>query len=188
MHSHMILKEAMAFQEAHPGLRLISRWIDQDRASLAGRICLVAGATPVPPGTDDDTGRIVTFEGRRHEVPQLARDLTGLTNNEANWLFHWIRTGDEQHIAVDALLQDRAIPGRPYWAYRDCHHRWISSGGFVQVAQQRRTVYLLEPGGWQAYDCHDPASAYRWAGNKAREMGALTYHTPQTLSSRKVML
>lgn len=188
MHSHMILKEAMAFQEAHPGMRLASRWIDGERASLAGRICLVAGATVVPTGTDDDTGRLVTYEGRRHEVPQLARDLTGLVNSEANWLFHWIRTGDEQRIAIDALLEDRAIPGRPYWTYRDCHHRWISTGGFVQAAQMRRSVYLLEHTGWQAYDCKSTPSAHQWAANQARAMGALTYHTPQTLSSRKVML
>lgn len=146
--------------------------IDVERASLAGWICLHAAAR-----TEDHTsyqmpGRTITYHGQRWDVPELACLLTGITPCEGRWLFHLNRTMDELTTGVEAVLDDRAIPGLPYQLFPDTDQRYMCADGRITVVVHRRTAMVKIRGG-----LHHTQFATRQAANEsayhvARDSGA----------------
>lgn len=181
-----LLYDAMLMHEQYQSRVTNTAWINGDRACLAGRIVLLAGATVSRTGLRPEIGRTVDYQGRKRDVPELAAEIAGLTAMEARWLFHWRRTLPEIRSAVNDIRDDRAITGRPYWIDTEADHRFITPGGVILAAAHRRTVFLRMAGKWTDCACPSPGQAARLARVEARAAGAAPYRLTERTARRSI--
>lgn len=186
--NHALLREAMTLFEQHPSFTTNTAWIDGNKASLAGRIVLLAGAKRATDDMGGIIGRTVIHDGYLRDVPELARELTGLTAMEARYLFNWRRTLAEMRSAVDDITDYRAISGRPYWMDTEADHRYITDQGRIVGFAHRRTAAILTMGTWHEVICPDPIQAARLARAHSRTLGGVPYrfrplHTRRSITA-----
>lgn len=175
MPSTSLLHEAMTLHEQYPSFTTNRAWIDGQKASLAGRICLLAGAERADGGLGLDAGRHVIYQGYKRDVPELAAELTGLTAMEARWLLHRKRTSAEIRGAVREVDDQLPISGRPYWVDTECEHRYITRAGKIVVAQHRRAVFAYDFGVWGCTIFPSREQAHRYARLTAVDLKAVPY-------------
>jgi hypothetical protein len=93
-----LLRETLAYIEVHPEEWDQRQWICGTSACFAGRACLLSGAQPcdwggkvVQPNDEEETGLVVAQDSdstRAIGVGEMARRLLGLTDDQADRLFH----------------------------------------------------------------------------------------------------
>jgi hypothetical protein len=181
MRKRSLLQQAMTLHEQYPSFTTTTAWIDGAKTSLAGRLCLLAGAERDDTGPGAECGLTVRYQGAWHTVPDLATELAGLTAMEGRWLFHWGRDIDSARHAVLDVEAGRAIAGRPYWLDPQAHRRFIDPAGRITVATHRRTVMRTLQNRWVAIDMADEAMARAYARTLARLTHATPYTPDQTI-------
>lgn len=159
------------FQQT-PELHCCDSHIGVESASLAGWICLHAAADAEDHTSYQMPGHTIAYHGQRWDVAELACLLTGITPCEGRWLFNLTRTMDELRIGVEAILDDRAIPGRPYHVFPDADRRYMRPDGSIHIVVHRRTVLVRIARRWDAVDFKTRQAAAESAHLVARDSGA----------------
>jgi hypothetical protein len=177
-----LLIQAMTHIAEHPDEWDQTQWLCQTKACLAGRICLLAGATPAPHRAEAGAlSSTVEYHGQYISAPELAQLLTGLTDSEAHWLWNADRSIHELYGTVSRIALDCA----PTWwyppsddaigvMYRTPDHQPV-------LGVHRRTVFIHHAGHWERRDHPTRSLARDWTAERARRNG----FTPTTSTGSK---
>ena len=104
-----LLRETLAYIEAHPEEWDQTKWLCGTTACFAGRACLLSGDRPVYEiGPDDESGRVYFGQdNRRRQVRYRAADLLGLGQHDADVLFDCGCTMDDlRRIVAELCARD----------------------------------------------------------------------------------
>lgn len=161
------LQAAMDHILNFPGEWDQNNWICGTNACLAGRIVLQADAQPYIYDDGPDTDTVTDRGGYVRRVDEFAADLAGLTQAEAQHLFHASVRLDELCQDTARLVQDNAVHCNPYGYMRTHHHRWMDSTGATVVSAHRRTSFVKDGHCITTVDHPTRAGAYDYASDVA---------------------
>src|SRR5574337_895338 len=161
---------------AHPREWRQESWFCGTAACLAGRMCLMAGATPLPHATVDANAGIVAYGSRTLPAYELAAELAGLYDREADWLFSPDRTMPELYRAVNRLERGLALDAWDHNAWESDGGVWVNDNHNVILARHRATTWWRDSTGRELYDHADVEAAQRYIDTLTRRIDGLHYH------------
>lgn len=105
-----LLDRVMDHIETHPEEYFQLDWVCGTTACVGGRTCILSGDTPklIRRGTQIRADFVVTVAGDTRDIGDRARELLGLTSEQADRLFWGDNTLDDVRSMV------RQIKGGPY--------------------------------------------------------------------------